>query len=114
MKFRSLINKYQDYFWYSGQAINEARRPLQLWNEALLLVTFLAVKGYDLSFLEVAIAYVGIMISTVVVGMILTRLGIISYITELGNRQNPQLLNILETVKRLEQKIDEQNMQNKN
>lgn len=104
-KAKSFLNLYQRAFWYIAQAKQELLKPLGLWNETILILTFLSVKGYDIGLSETLIGYVIILLILALVGKIITALGIVSYNMSISNKQNPELNTILRKIDELSEKI---------
>ena len=91
--------------WYMGIAKGEITKPLQFWNETLLILTFLTVRGIETKISYIVIAYFLVFFAFIAIGKIIVELGIVKYQTMLGNSQNNELLEILERIKRIENKI---------
>lgn len=101
-----LVYFYQRAFWYSGFAIAELLKPLRLWNETLLIITYFAVLGIRPTFWQIVLVYVGVMGVTVLGGKLLVLTDIVRYNTMLGNSQNSELSEILDRVRKIEKKIE--------
>lgn len=97
---------YQKLMWYVGQSNAEIRKPLIFLNEILLIITFLAVKGYKIEILSVILLYILILGLAVLIGKFLTWVGVVAYNARLVNKQNPELLEILEKLKEIENIIN--------
>lgn len=106
-KIKSFLFWYQRNFWFIGITNGELRKPLAYLNETLLLLTFLSVRGINLSVATALLIYFGILFLADILGRILVALGIVAYNTRIANTQNPELLAILEKVGELERKIDD-------
>ena len=96
---------YQRLLWYVGFTAIEAKKPLVFINEALLLFTFLAVQGVKASLATIGVLYVVVMIGAAIVGKLIVYLGVVEYNNRLGNSQNPEIKEILERVKAIEEKL---------
>ena len=96
---------YQRTMWRIGQAKNELLKPLGFINEALLVLTYLTIKGQKITVIDAIIAYLVVLIGLAIAGDLLLRFGIVKYNQKLANDENPHLLEILETVKKIEQKL---------
>jgi hypothetical protein len=96
---------YERAMWYLGQAMNEARKPLQFMNEALLIVTFLTVKGWHISLWHSVLIYLLVLVVGAAVGKLITHIGIVAYNTRLNNVQNPEIVELLDIVKDIQKKI---------
>ena len=94
--------------WLKGLGKSELNKQMEFFNEALLLLTFFSVRKINISIAEVAIGYIILVVALIFIGKLIRDLGIVKYSTELGSFENPQLLDILDTVHRLEQKIDKE------
>lgn len=96
---------YQRAMWYFQIALGEIRKPLALWNETALITIWLAsVLGYRPPVMWIAGAYVTASICGIVIGKILVATGVVAYNAKLSNQQSPELLEILQRVKNIEQK----------
>jgi hypothetical protein len=98
--------EYQKALWYIGQSATEYGKLAGFVNNILLAATFLAtVFGIHLNLKQLLILWFILMISCLVLGIFLVRIGVASYNTRLANKQNMELMEILERVKRIEDKI---------
>jgi len=104
-RLKKLFYLYQRSFWYLNFAADEANKPLRLWNETLLLLTFLAVRGINVPGKWVILTYIAVIFIASVVGKVIVKLGIVKYNKRLGNSQNPELLEILDRVKNIENQL---------
>ena len=91
--------------WYMSQAKSVITQPLQFWNETILILTFLAVKDIHVGAFWAALAYVGFFTIVTIAGVFIVRMGFIKYTVQLSNTQNPEILEILERVKKIENKL---------
>ena len=105
-KFKKLFYTYQRVFWYIGMANGEVRKPLFLTNEILLLLTFLTVRGIKVGILEAVVAYIIIMGLLFIGGKLYLMTGAPKYLARIQNEQNPQFLEILTRLKRIEGKLN--------
>lgn len=102
-KLRSIFNRYQDMMFYHTQFVNEINKPLMGVNLLLSFLTFLVVAfGIKLSALGYGIVIILSMVGGIVIGIILVKMGVVSYNAELSNRQNPMLTKISKQLDRLE------------
>ena len=104
---KRLLYIYQRAFWYLGVAKNEVNKPLVFWNEAVLLLAWLSLR-YDFNppFLKIAMVYIFLLMVGTILGKIFTIIGIVRYNTRIANDQNPQLMEILEKMNKLEDKVE--------
>ena len=102
---QSLLYFYQRGFWYIQQAKNEVLKPLGFWNETILILTFLAVNGSRPSVPIILAAYAILLVVLAIVGKIVVVAGIVKYNTKIANHQNPELMEILEEIKKLREEI---------
>lgn len=102
---KKLFYLYQRSFWYVSQAKGELLKPLGFWNETLLILTFLAVSGEKPNLMVVVAAYIVALVIMAVVGKIIVISGIVRYNTHIGNKQNSEIQEIIEMLKRIEDKI---------
>lgn len=107
MKIKRSVYLYTRVMWYMTQAKGVITQPLQFWNETLLILTFLAVKGINVSAFWAAVAYLVFFTIVTVMGVAIVRLGFIKYHIQLGNTQNPEILEILDTVKAIEKRLND-------
>ena len=103
--FKSLFWLYQRSMFYAGLAFAEARKPLTWSNEALLVMTFLAVRGIETSIWKIVVIYCVLLVLSAIGGKFLVWSGVIKYNTRINNLNNPELCEILERVKRIEGKL---------
>lgn len=106
MKYlRTAYYYYQRAMWYMGHAKGEITKPLQFWNETLLILTYLSIKGTELDVKWVVLAYATVFLFVVFIGKIIVRMGVVNYNMRLSNSQNPELLEILASIKEIKQDI---------
>jgi len=100
--FKRLFYMYQQAMFYVAQTGAELSKPLRFYNETLLLLTFLAVN-VDLkpAWYQILIAYICVLGIALIVGMILDKIGIVHFNTQLANDRNNDLKEILKTVKEI-------------
>ena len=105
MTLRDLVHalylRYQDAMWLANQAKAEAYKPLSVLNEYLLLIGVFKLYGISFSLFELVSFYVVLQFVFIVVGWFLVRLGIVKYNTRLGNKQNPELLNLIALARKI-------------
>ncbi len=95
---------YQRVMWLGGQAYNEANKPLNFFHLTVPYMTYLAVSGYKISTWTFVAVNLIIIVLAVIIGRLLEKYNVISYNQTLANKQSPELLEILEIVKRIENK----------
>lgn len=93
--------------WYMSHSKAELNKPLQFWNETLLILTFLTVRNINVPTGTVVIIYLAVFLALVIAGKILVKIGVVRFNTRLGNTQNPELLEILKRVKSIEDSLNE-------
>ena len=93
--------------FYSGIALGEIGKPLQLRNETVYVILLASAYGVKLHFPAIALAYLAIFIMLVVIGKIIVKVGMVKYNNTIGNFQNPELMSIIERLDRIENKINE-------
>lgn len=98
---------YQRAMWYMGHAKGEITKPLQFWNETLLILTYLSIQGTRIDTKWVLLAYIGVFLFVVFLGKMIVRMGVVNYNNRLSNSQNPELLEILASIKEIKQDIKE-------
>ena len=107
MMFKNTLHYYNRAMWRMSIAKGELAKPLQFSNETIWIATLLAVKGIDVSVLNILIAYIVVFISMILIGEFLIRIGVLQYMNSLGNSQNLEMMAILKSVKQIELKVEE-------
>lgn len=102
MSLKRALYFYQRFFWYVAQAKNEGLKPLGFWNETLLILTFLSVRGYEPTVPMILGGYTFLLILAVIIGKIIVVLGIVRYNNRINNHQNAELMEILNRLKEIE------------
>lgn len=103
---KKIFFAYQKMFFYINIAKGEYAKVSGLLYETLGILTLLAVRGITPKFWQVALIYVFILFGVgTVAGKFLAWLGIVKYNNSLSNTHNPEITEILERVKRIEEKI---------
>lgn len=92
--------RYQKLMWYANQAKFEAYKPLSVINEFLIIVVWFEVRGIQFTYTQLAGAYVLLQLVFILIGVFLTKIGIVKFNTTLGNKQNPELIKILRVVEK--------------
>ena len=105
-KSGSMMKLYQKGMWYMKQSFDEVSKPLRLFTEAGILLLLLSDSGLHLSLWHKVIVFVVLNVIAMIIGRILVYTGIINYCNHLHNSVNPELLEILERVKRIENKVN--------
>ena len=103
-KWNKAINFYNRAMWYQNFAKAQIFMPLGLLNETLWILTYLAVVGLRPTVVTIAITYVVALLLLVAIGKILILMGWMKYLQRLGNEQNKELMEILERVKKIEER----------
>jgi len=93
-----LLMGYQKIWFYTGFAISELRKPLQLWNETVAILTLLGVYGIFFKIGQVSMFYVIIMTILLILGIIFIRLGMMRINNSLAFKQNKELNRIEEKI----------------
>ena len=91
--------------WYMGVAKGEITKPLQFWNETLLILIYLKTINIVPTIYWTLGIYIIIYVLFVVVGKFLVWLGVLAYNTRLGNLQNPEIMEIIKRLERIESKL---------
>lgn len=102
---RWLFFKYQAASWYLQQSRNEAYKLIGGIEIFMSLLTYFAVIGFKLNPWQAIALFSSLLVIAVIGGIILTRMGVVAYNNKLANKQNQELLTILNTVKRIERKM---------
>lgn len=75
-------------------------------NLALLSSTFLMVKGIDIGFIETVLVGVVSIIGLMLVGVVYLRLGLVKAEAQSNFLENPQNMEMLVRIRRIEEKLD--------
>lgn len=102
---KKLFYLYQRSMWYFNIFVEEARKPLRLWNEVALLMILLSTANIHLTVVQIGTAYIVIGILATAGGKLLVEWGIVQFNQKLGNSQNPELQEILSRIKSIEEKL---------
>jgi hypothetical protein len=86
-------------------AYNETKKPLTFTSVVLPLLTLFAVYGFKPSVNQIVIANVLIIIVAGVIGKLIVWLGIAKYNSTISNEQNPEIMQILQEIKEIKEKI---------
>jgi hypothetical protein len=101
-KLKRAFYLYQKSMWFFGIAAAEARKPLTLWNETALITIFLStVLGYKPPFLGILIVYIFLSLMAILIGRLLVKTGVVAFNARLGNQQSPELIEILDRIKKI-------------
>lgn len=106
-KRRGLLFLYQRAMFYSGVALAEIGKPLQLRNEAVYVVLLAAAYGFKIPIFTMAVAYIILFIILIIVGKIIIKIGMMRYNTTLGNYQNIELMSVVDKLNNLQTTVDE-------
>ncbi len=90
-----LIFIYEKSLFYSGIAYSEYSKIGQYVRDTLLLVTALAVRGIKPTKWQIGIFFIGIILISIGVGIVLVNLKVPQYNNTLNNQQNLQMQTIL-------------------
>jgi predicted PurR-regulated permease PerM len=101
----NLIYLWEKAMYYSSVAYGEYAKIGQFVRDALLIVTALAVRGYKPRKWQIVGCFVGIVLLSVILGIILVKLKVPQYNNTLGNAQNPQIQQILTTQQQILNKL---------
>jgi len=97
---------YRRSIWYFSVAIDEIRKPLRLQNEVIAIWTLLSVWGILINWKFVVFLYLMVFLGGVLFGKFLIKKKAIEYDTTLGNYQNPELLDIIKRLERIEGQLN--------
>ena len=95
---------YQKFMFYVSQAGGEIGKPLRFVTELGVFLLLMSDSGFSTSWQTKIIAYIVIMFLAALIGFILSKTGVIHYNASLGNKHNPELIEILERMKRIEER----------
>jgi len=88
-----------------GVAKGEITKPLQFWNETLLILIYLKTMGIIPTIYWTIGIYMGIYVLFIIFGKILVLIGVVAYNNRLGNTQNPEIMEIIKRLERIEEKL---------
>ena len=108
-KIKRLFYFYQRVFWFVGMANGEIRKPLIYSNEALQLMTYLAVIGIQTKIWIVALVYLVIIAVMTIIGKLYVISGAPKYLSRISNEQNPEFLKILKDLEEIKEKLNNKN-----
>lgn len=91
--------------WYASHSIAEYSKLGRFINEGMLIVTYLTVKGYNITLPMIAVSYFVLMLLFVLGGKFLVWSGVVAYNQSLTSQVNPQIMEILERLERIEKKL---------
>jgi hypothetical protein len=91
--------------WYLGVSYTEAKKPLVFSSVILPALTLIAVSGAHIGTKETIFAFGLSTVIGVIFGKILVEWGVVSYNASMTNEQSPELMDIIERLKRIEEKI---------
>ncbi len=86
--------------WYAGQTKSEYGKIGSWIPETLMLMTYLSVKGIDIVWWQIPVAYMILMILAALIGKFLVVIGVTKYVTTLGNDHNPEIQEIIKLLKK--------------
>lgn len=99
---KNLTKRYLRFIWHYGQAYNLLTVPLGGFSIALSGFTFLAVAfGIKLLWWEYLLFFGCVLGILTVIGIIMKKAGLIAFYQSMTNQQSPELLEILERVKKI-------------
>ena len=96
---------YERALYYSSLAYGEYGKIGQFVRDALLIVTALAVRGYKPRKWQIVIAFIGVLVLSVIVGIVLVKLQVPQYNSTLSNSYNPQIQEILQNQQLILEKL---------
>lgn len=102
---KKLFFSYQRLFWYVGQAKTEYGKFGSFIPETLTILTYLSVKNVEVKAWHIPIAYIFLLLIAGLIGKVIAWLGITKYNNTLNNDHNKEILEILERLKRIEEKM---------
>ena len=102
---KSIYYYYLRAVWYMGVAKGEITKPLQFWNETLLILIYLKTMGIIPTIYWTIGIYMGIYVLFIIFGKILVLIGVVAYNNRLGNTQNPEIMEIIKRLERIEEKL---------
>ncbi len=104
----NIIFLYEKAMYYVSVTYGEYNKIGQFFRDTALIITLLAVRGYKPKKWQIATFFFGIIIISIVSGIILVNLKIPQYSNSLGNQQNPQMVQILQQQQEILNKLNEQ------
>lgn len=96
---------YQKCMFLLGVTAGEYGKIGRFVNEFMLLLIFLQNRGWKTTKKQAVSAYFVIVIIAVLIGRLLVSIGTVKINNDIANSQNPQMVEILERIKNIEEKI---------
>lgn len=96
---------YQRFMWFVLRAGEELGKPLRFYSEVALLVLLFERFGFSLSWFWWVVLYFFVLVFAGFFGFLLQRFGVVAYNSRLSNRESPELMSVLERVKRIEDEV---------
>lgn len=97
---KKIFFRYQQFLWYAGQAKSEYGKIGSWVPETLMIMTYLTVKGVEIKPWYIPIAYLSLLVIAALVGKILATIGVVKYVTKLGNEHNEDLQKIIKLLEK--------------
>lgn len=93
---------YQRWQWYIGNTEIEYSKLVRIVSPTLILsfATWLKVNSYNIHWWQVIITYLILNLFAVILGKFLADIGIIRYNNKLANKQNEELMEIVNWVRK--------------
>ena len=92
--------------WYAGLAFAEVKKPLIFINEVALFGILAKLLGASINAWWIVGGYVILLVVAVGIGKFIVWSGIVAYNTRLGNQQNPELVSILNSIEKIDKKVN--------
>ena len=97
---KKLFFSYQKAFFYVNVFKGEYAKIGSFIPETLMIMTFLTVRGVEVKTWYIPVFYIGIVIISGLIGKFLVLIGVSRYNNKLSNKQNEELMEILEILRK--------------
>lgn len=98
--FKTLYFKFQDFAYYASLTDGEYAKFGRFFSPTIAIVTLLRVSGVIIKFWQIAVAYLIIYITAVLIGLWLDYMKVPHYSNRLGNSRNEELSEIVEWIRK--------------
>lgn len=103
---KNLYFAYIKFFWYADTGLNEVRKSGTFVVSIMSMATFMKVFGLNISLWQIPIfVVVTIGVSMALGYLLVQKMETLKYMNKIVNKHNNELMDILESVKRIEDKL---------
>ena len=106
-KMKPYFERYQDWMFHANIFQSEVSKPSRFLSEVVQISTLLLVAGVVQKIDPTAwiATYVLIFVVAIIGGKLLIKSGIVKYVTSLGNKQNPEILEIKKGIEEIKESL---------